>query len=379
MSDNLFGENQNQEPIIEIDGQGEEDTTSDEQIKYPYDPEKTDIDIREEKCSIYQYMRWYEQGRLVIDPDYQRNLVWKDHQKSRFIESIILGFPLPPFYVNQQRNGNYTIIDGLQRTTTLHQFLDNKFQLKNLKELPNFNNKIFAELPKPIKAKIEDKNLLLYVLKPSVPAKVVYELFDRINTGGTPLNQQEVRNCIFLGKSTQILKEFSEMPIFRQAIDNGVSPTRMKDREIVLRYLSFQIFHYENDYKGDLDEFLGNAMRKMNDMNEDEIQRLKDNFVRVMTLTLDFFGNENFRFPILDKDNKLNRGFINTSLMESVCYFFAHNSDDFLKENKQKIIENMKLLLTDSTYRNATRTSTASRRNVSDRFKLAQEILQKAP
>ncbi len=363
--------------IVNDSDNTEEDSGSDQPKKFPYNPEIADVDIREDKFSIYQYMRFYDQKRLVIDPDYQRNLVWKLHQKVRFIESIILGFPLPPFYVNQQRNGDYTIIDGLQRTTALHEFVNNEFPLKDLKQLPDYNNKKFSELPSAIRAKIEDKNLMLYVLKPSVSTQVIYELFDRINTGGTPLNQQEVRNCIFLGNSTKLLKELSEMEVFKKAIDNGVSDKRMKDREIVLRYLSFKIFDYEKDYKGDLDDFLGNTMRKINQMQPEELLALKEDFVRVMDLTLEFFGKENFRFPILDKDNKLNRGFINTSLMESIAYFFSKYSDDFLKTNKEKIIENMNILLKNEIYRNATKTSTASKRNVIDRFTLAEEILGK--
>ncbi len=370
------------EDVIVEDSQSKklEDEHGDRGKIYPYDPTKTDIDIREDKQSIYQFMRQLDRKQLII-PEYQRNAVWKPKQKSRFIESIILNFPLPPFYINQRTDGYYLIIDGLQRTTTLHDFINNKFALSDLEALPSLNNLYFQDLTSAYQAKIEDKNLMLYVIKPSVPIEVVYELFDRINTGGTPLNRQEVRNCIFLGRATELLKELSEQDYFRRAIDNGVSSTRMKDREVILRYLTFKIFDYEKDYKGDLSAFLEEAMKKINDqkkMGEEEIEILKQDFKRVMKFSYEFFENRNFRYPIIDKDGKTtSRGFINTSMFESISYFFSINTDSFLRTHKERIIQNYDELLKNQDYFNAVRFSTGSKAKVIDRFKLAKEILGK--
>ncbi len=151
---------------------------------YPYDPTQADIDIRETPHSIYELMRKYEDGRLIIDPEFQRNLVWKLEQKSKFIESIILNFPLPPFYVNETREGKYIIVDGLQRTTALYEFIHNKFHLSGLEALQHLNGKNFDDLKKmsgAYQTKIEDKKITLYVLRPSVPLSVIYDLFNRIN------------------------------------------------------------------------------------------------------------------------------------------------------------------------------------------------------
>lgn len=346
---------------------------------YPYDPSKNDIDIQEKPMSIYQFMRLYDQERLIIDPEYQRNLVWKEKQKSRFIESILLSFPLPPFYVNQQVDSRYIIIDGLQRTTTLHQFVNGQFALTGLEALSAINGQKFKDLPSGYQARIEDKNILLFVIKPSVPIEVVYELFDRINTGGTPLNRQEVRNCIFQGKATELLKELSKKPYFRESIDNGVSDTRMKDRELILRYLSFKILDYTTLYQGDLSPFLEEAMKKINAMSEDEINALKVDFERVMRITYDFFGKQNFRIPQWDnKDDKVvwrSRGVINSAMLESICYFFSHQTDSFLAENKKRIIYNFSGLFHDPIYMNAIGFSTGSKSRVFNRFRLVQEIL----
>ena len=343
---------------------------------YPYDPSKNDIDIQEKPMSIYQFMRLYDQQRLIIDPEYQRNLVWKPEQKSRFIESILLSFPLPPFYVNQQVDSRYIIIDGLQRTTTLHQFVNGQFALTGLKALKEINGDKFKDLPSGYQARIEDKNILLFVIKPSVPIEVVYELFDRINTGGTPLNRQEVRNCIFQGKSTQLLKELSQQLYFHQSIDYGVSDTRMKDRELILRYLAFSILDYTTIYQGDLSSFLEEAMKKINEMTEEEIARLKIDFEKVMKRTYDFFGKQNFRIPQYGQNGEgRSRGVINSAMFESICYFFSLKTDSFLNERKGKIIENFWELFKNPTYMDAVRFSTGNKARVFNRFRLVNEIL----
>jgi len=340
---------------------------------YPYDPTKADIDIREEPQTVFELMRKYRQDRLIIDPDFQRNLVWKLEQKSMFIESIILNFPLPHLYVNQTIEGKYIIVDGLQRTTTLHQFVNNEFALKGLQALEKLNGKKYSDLKElagNYQARIEDKKLNLYIIKPSVPIKVVYDIFNRINTGGTNLQRQEIRNCIFLGKSTKLLKELSEHSSFKLAISNGISPTRMKDREVVLRYLAFKILGYKDEYKGDMSNFLESAMKKINLMGDESIENLKNDFFRVMELSFDFFKDKNFRLP-----TPKSRGTINIAIFESVSYFFSINTDSFLLKHKDVIKENFKKLLINVDYLDSVRYSTNIKTKVFNRFQLVQEIL----
>jgi Protein of unknown function DUF262 len=363
-----------EELIIEKDSQTQNIDQGD--LVYTYDPLKISLGIREDPQTVFQIVRKHTQKNLIIDPDFQRNAVWKEEQKSRFIESILMGFPIPPLYVNENEENKWVIIDGLQRTSTLVDFLSNKFALKGLITLPKFNGKKFDELEGSQKARIEDKKINIYILQSNTPLEVVYELFDRINTGGTPLNRQEVRHCIFKGKSTELLKELAKTDYFRQAIDNGVSATRMKDREIILRYLAFKIQSYETDYEGDLSPFVEKAMKKINKMADAEIEVLKKDFERVMRLTSDFFGKTNFRYPSRNSEGiSISRGTINTSVFESVSVFFSKYSDDFLLKNRSKIIENFAKLLDNPTYTDAVRFSTGTKFRVANRFKLAEEIL----
>ena len=362
-----------QDDVIKTDKDTAEEDSGDSGGLYPYDPTEADIDIREDPQTIFELLRKYDNGRLIIDPDFQRNLVWELDKKSKFIESVLLNFPLPPWYLNQTKEGKLIIVDGLQRTTALHEFVNDKFNLSGLEALTKLNGYTFSELkelPGDYETRIEDKKLYIYLIKPSVPVKVVYDIFNRVNTGGTKLERQEVRNCIFSGKSTKLLKQLSEKEYFIKAIDDGVSPKRMKDREVILRYLAFKLFDYDNDYQGDMSDFVERAMKKINLMDDRDIDLLKNDFERVMNLTFEFFGPKNFRLP-----SGQNRGRINIAIFESVCYFFSARSDEFLQSHKKSIQDNFIKLLEDPEYFDAIKYSTSSKSKVSNRFKLAQNIL----
>ena len=144
----------------------------------------------------------------------------------------------------------------------------------------------------------------------------------------------------------------------------------MKAQEAILRCLSFQIFDYQNEYKGELSEFLEKTMRKINLATEEEIEIIRKDFKRVMELTYDFFGDVNFRIP-----TDGTRGRVNIAVMESVYFYFVNKSDTYLKTNKLNIKKNFKILLEDGIYLNAVRFSTGGKNNVVDRFKRTQEIL----
>jgi hypothetical protein len=191
--DNDF--NLNKEKIINesIIIEDDKDTEDEELYKrgnkesiYPYDPSEADIDIREEPQTVYELVvrKWVEQKKLRM-PDFQRQFVWKHDQMSLFIESVLLGFPLPPLYINKNKEGKYIVVDGRQRLTTLKKFLQNEFRLTNLNALSELNGKNFKDLMKinsEYQTRIEDTKLLVYLIQPSVPLEMVYDIFNRINT-----------------------------------------------------------------------------------------------------------------------------------------------------------------------------------------------------
>lgn len=354
--------------IIDDRDTEEEDVYGDGSI-YPYDSQE-ELHIQEQPETVFTWLRKLDKGKLVTNPEFQRNLVWKPDQKSQFIESILLNIPLPPLYVYQNGEGNYILVDGLQRTMTCREYINDEFALKDLHVLPNLNGCHFSQLNDLLQTRIEDKKFKVYVIKPSVPLPLVYDIFNRINTGGTKLTRQEVRNCIYIGEATRLLKRLASSNTFIRAIDSGVSAKRMKDQEVVLRYLAFRLLDYRTDYSGDMDAFLGKALKKMNQMSRDQLKRLERDFQRTMEKSFEFFGTRNFRLP-----TESTRGRINIALLESVACFFAEQDDSFLTRHKTQIIENFSELLNNESYRDAVRISTGDTKRVQRRFELANSIL----
>ena len=345
---------------------------------YPYEPTLNDLDMSVEQFSVFEYLRQKDKGKIITQPDFQRNLVWKEKSKSKFIESILLNFPIPFIYLNEiiEKKGTtaeskYMIIDGLQRTSTLESFYKNKFALSDLDAIPQYNGSKFDTLPEILKTKFEDKKLNIFILKPSTPMEVVYDLFNRINTGGTQLNRQEVRNCIYIGKSTKLLKDLSEQEYFKKAISYGVSPIRMKDRELILRFIAFNYFDFKNRYDGNLSSFIENAMKEINMWEDEKIEKIKIDFRRVMEWSHKIWGDKNFRIPT-DKT----RGTINMAIFETICYSISKMTDDFLAKNKAILKKNYKKLIENKIYNDAVTRSTNSKTRVDDRFRLAEEILK---
>ncbi len=365
----LFYMTEREQKIIEGDADTANEDKNDGGL-YPYDPAYSNIEIGDTPFTIFEYLRQLEKGKIIIQPDFQRKLVWNNIQKSKFIESIILNFPLPPIYLNETKESNYIVIDGLQRSTAIHQFYKGEYALTEIKALPKYNDCKFKDLPETIQSKFEDKKLTVFVLKPSTPMIVIYDLFNRINTGGTQLNRQEVRNCIFIGKSTKLLKELSEQTYFKTAIDWGVKDTRMKDREVVLRYLAFRWFDYRSEYTGDMSDYVEGAMKKINKMDDSLIQKMKDDFHRVMEWSTNLWGRNNFRIP-----TEQTRGTINIAILESVCNFLSSKSDAYINRNIEEIKNNYTTLIEDENYFDAVTRSTGSKARVLMRFDLVYSIL----
>ncbi len=366
---------ENEKPeLIEDDADTREEDLHDGSL-YPctreLDISEVEVDVSESPFSVFELKRQYEKDKLIINPEFQRNMVWKPGQMSWFIESILLNIPLPYLYLNQNNKGKYIVVDGLQRITTINKYLENRFSLQDLEALPWLNDKKFADLESELQSRIEDRKMPCYIIKPSAPLKTIYDIFRRINTKGTQLQRQEIRNCIYLGKATRMLKELSSKKEFEKAIDYGIAPKRMKDQEVVLRYIAFKLKDYRKDYKSDMDEFLGSVMKQINsELSDDEITGLEKDFLRVMKWTYRFFGDRNFRIPTASS-----RGRINIAVLESVGHFFSLKDDAFLKRHRRKIIGNFNMLIKKTTYLDSVKVSTGDRRRVRRRFRLASKIL----
>lgn len=340
---------------------------------YPIDIEDT-IDIKDDKFSAFEYIRKVNDGKIVMNPDFQRNEVWTIEQKSQLVESTMLEIPIPAFYMKKDAQGRLIVVDGLQRTLALRDFLNDSFRLYGLNALNKVNGYTCSEMRKDEKlsnliTRVEDRQLLFYVISKDTPMSIVYDIFNRINTGGTKLERQEIRNCIFIGHSTRLLKELSGEIAFKEAIDGGISAKRMKDREAALRCIAFTILDYKKTYVRSMDEFLERAMRKLNKLSLVEVEDIKKRFLSIMKQTLHVFGMANFRIP-----SDYTRGRINIAVMETIYYVFYKKAELGQTIDNNLMRQSFQTLLKDSEYLDAVRNSTGSPYKVTTRFELARKI-----
>lgn len=225
--------------------------------------------------------------------------------KRELIESILMGIKLPSFYFAERTDGKKIVVDGKQRLSTLFDFLNGEFSLSNLNIIKDAKGK-FADLERTQQSKIEDYQIEVNVIKASTPERVMLDIFDRINRGGTTLNNQEMRNALYQGKSTVLLKELAESSIFKEVTEKSISPQRMKDTYVVLRFLTFYIWKTRKandkdgvwiDYKSDMNDFLAKTMEYINTLEDSKIEELKDIFYKTMANVKKVIPINAFRLP----------------------------------------------------------------------------------
>ena len=396
---------ENKKPIEEFEGEEslskefqENSDSIDENNEetYPY----KNINIGRDNFSAFQLFRKYKQGLIKLDPEFQREgNVWSPKQKSELIESVIIGIPLPILYIKEDKSGNWILIDGRQRLSTIFDFLEDKFPLSNLSILKDKNGAYYSKLDNkkdPLnlleRGKIEDINFTLHIIKEPTPERLTYDLFDRVNRGGTRLNNQEMRNAIYQGSSTNLLKVLSKLSSFTKATSN-ISSTRMKDRYLIIRFIAFYFWRKkisidtENkeknniEYKSDLEDFLAKTMKYINTLKFEIIKDIKiedfkdlkwnstsNNIVLknkseiiqnadslLINLIIEFdnslqniyscFESKSFRLP--EKGQMIRP--INMALFEVMTYYFIELKDEF--NLNKKIIKNEYLqLINNSDY-----------------------------
>lgn len=326
-----------------------------------------DVDLKDERFSIFEYIRKFGKLTINLNPDFQRTVVWRVEQKSKFIESAILNIPLPPIYFKRDENNNLVIVDGLQRTTSLREFFDGKYKLTGLKilrKLEGLDYRALEEKYPQFATKLEDKQLQVYTMSPSVKMEIVYDIFERINTGGTKLERQEIRNCIYSGKATRLLKTIAASAEFRNAIDNGIMPLRMKDREAVLRCLAFVLQDYRTDYMGSMDEFLNRTMRLLNKKSDAEVEQIQQHALDTFVRTFELYQRANFRIP-----TNCTRGRISIAVMETFFHEFWNMSNDEFSAHKSELkLLHKRLFEECQEYQIAVRWSTSTPSRVEQRF-----------
>ena len=272
----------------------ETELTEPNHITDPFDPEQ--IKVRTVPILIEQLVTRIKFKEIDLTPDFQRlRGIWNSERKSRLIESLLLRIPIPVFYVAAQENDDWSVVDGLQRMSTIFDFVNGEFGLEKLEYLTSFEKLKHQELPRAMQRRISETQLIVNVIEPGTPAKVMFNIFLRINTGGMTLNGQEIRHAMHPGPVREFLQRLAESQSFLKATNHSVKPTRMADRECVLRFLAFYLSPPDNYSDNDLDNYLSVAMEDINEMNDYQVSEIERDFDKAMTAAFAIFGDDAFR------------------------------------------------------------------------------------
>lgn len=340
--------------VIEQEQSGTDSNELPTQEVSPYDPDS--IKVQTKPFNIKLISDMIDSGDIDLTPDFQRNFVWNPIQKSRLIESILLRIPLPMFYFSEDEEGLITVVDGLQRLTTIKEFMDNKFPLKGLEYLKSTcEDRYYTDKNKDAtpngKKGIDPKyfrwfnmtQFTVNVIDSSSPPKVKYDIFKRINTGGKPLNSQEIRNSLASKNLRDILREMTVSDTFKQATDYSIRATRMEDKEVALRFICFYRYYKDDstlsNYNGNMDSTLDELTELLGKHKKESLDKYIILFNNAMENAAHLFGKYAFR-KVLPKhlDPKANKQLINKALFVSCSVLLSQFDPKEIKEKTEKCV-----------------------------------------
>ncbi|MCT9288085.1 DUF262 domain-containing protein [Acinetobacter baumannii] len=313
---------------------------------------------------LYDRLRYKE---IEIQPEYQRkDRIWDDKRKSRLIESILMGLPLPIFYFGERiKNDHWIVIDGLQRLTTIQDFMKGDFSLKLDEDSPllHLNGKTYRDFDRKEARSIREYEITAYVIDVNEEYdnnggedRFIIELFHRINTYGVRLSEQEIRSAINFGTSVYYLKFLASSKTFIKATAGIVNPQRQKDVELCLTAMAFMIFGYKDFNTNSYNSFLSSAMKWINeqsfkkveiDGHEDYqsdsvvINQLTQRFESSLNLCIELFGEYAFK-KTRDLSKKTP---VSKQLFEVLVTIFSNITE----AQREKIINN-KNIFVDTLY-----------------------------
>jgi hypothetical protein len=358
---------------------------SEKEDEQPFNPEKIRVD--QQMLSVKYMLELMDEGLIELNPGYQRNKVWKDNRrKSLLIESLMLRIPIPAFYFYENENGEYQVIDGQQRLTTIREFVSGKFKLSGLEYLGReYNKKVFKELDIKYVQRIYRTQIAVNILDARSPKKVIYDIFRRVNTGGVNLNPQEMRNAICKQETRDFLIKSTKNKNYLMATRGKIKDERMDAQELVLRFYAFYMsYNYDKecvyyDYKN-ISTMLDVQIENLNKYSHEKLDVLYKKFDEAMRRCYLLFGEYAFS-KIVWKNNEIIRkaDYINKSLFSSFSILIMHPKFDNIdfKKNQKKILKELALKLTkDHVYFNSLTAGTGDKRNVYKNFEVSKEVLE---
>lgn len=304
-------------------------------------------EIRTDKLdmSFGELANLYENKELVIRPEYQRLFRWSATQKARFVESILLGFPTPAIFVAEDDKGIWELVDGLQRVSTVLEFMGvlrdttgkecvpaKLVGTSRRPRLPSLEGLRFKELPLQARLAIKRAGCRVEVIKTGSKPNMKYEVFERLNTGGSVLTEQEVRNCIFRATNPEFVDWIDSLAGFAPFKDNlclsELQQNTMYDRGLVLRYLAIKNAYkdFDHDVEPFITDYVRQVLEKERQFDETAEEKLYKSTFRHVDLAM---GEDAWRHCRGGR----HKGGFSVYVFESVSVGMATNLDTIAKLN----------------------------------------------
>lgn len=308
-------------------------------------------------------------------PDFQREFVWKIKQASLLIDSFLRGLPVPPVFFYIGEDNKNLVIDGQQRILSVVYYIEGYFgpegsqgkrqvfRLKGLGETSPFLNKRFVDLHITDQRKLKQAVLRAVNIKQLSPvgnSTSAYHIFERLNTGGTPLTSQEIRNCVFRGRFSGELKALNKDRNWRQILGKPHIDRHQKDIEILLRV--FSLVGSVQSYEKPLKEFLNRAMKDNQSGDSAKVKRFVSRLPGVLEMVVNSLGSKPFHL----------RGPLNASALDAVLCVLLENAG---KISADKLKVGYAQLQKDKNFQRYTQKGTTDAKTVQDRVMLVRKYL----
>jgi hypothetical protein len=335
-----------------------------------------DISVSPSDPSLELLVNQLERGDVII-PFYQRNFVWKIEQASKLIESFLMGLPVPQIFLYVNDQDQLEVIDGQQRLMSIKYFMEGfygdedargrrqTFKLKGLSERSEYNGKLFAELSPRDQRKFRNSTLRainIKQLKPSQRNDSVFHIFERLNTGGTRLKPQEIRNAVYRGPVVERLKALNSLAEWQLRLGMRQVDKSQKDVELVLRL--FSLFRDWQNYEKPMLGYLNNSMNENRQFDSVKAGDFEVEFPLAVIKVVDAV-----RSPFRP------RGVINSAVLESVIVVLMECPEITREELADRYVN----LLSDSNFKSMIRGSTTDTAVLRSRIETAKRILSNVP
>lgn len=339
--------------------------------------------------NIRQIIEMYHDGDIE-KPELQRKYVWTKNEASRFVDSILLGLPVPSIFLARAHNNKLLIVDGYQRITTIDDYMSGifsgdgtEFKLSNSDSIyKDWRGKTYAELSDQQRRLFRTATIHAIIFEQKKPEDdtAMYQVFERLNTGGRVLKPQEIRNCVYHGQYNSMLLELNKQPIWRTILDSPKEDQRMADIEVILRFFAFLDFPKRpeiNQKQINLLKYLNDYMGSKKTVSVEEIEGYKNTFIEILSFLYSSIGQSVFRTYSVKKGLIVWAKRINPVIFDALCTatFYCKNLIDLNSPSKRDYYDNYINLLSDQEFESVTKQRTTDVRNIIMRTRIVARIV----